>query len=755
MSIKEENIKLTDLIDVNRLQRIQDDLGRVTGLSTVIFDPESNSITQQGLPCNRFCRKVIKSTPEGKNACRQCDLKAGEKAFVRVREGKEPKVYTCHAGLIDFCAPLMAGEQLLGYLFLGQVLDAPPDLEWHRQKAVHYQIPTGEYLAAIQELQVMEKDYIESAASILYSVANALSGEAYRRLLEQQKAKTLAIELEDRLQELTSLHTVSSSFIASGDALKTLQTIVEEAKKAMNIDAICLYLYDQQLDEFQFPITVGLSHEKEMKGPVMKSSVVGRVFASGKPHFASLSQQDELFSGPFVKREKIFSSAGFPLFVGNRPVGVLFLNYRTRHDFDVHERRRLEILANQVAIAVENARLYTTVAERTKELDAKVKGLKNLYEFASKLTASRGLREVAVSIVEYARKVTKADATCLWLYDNTSKKFDYGASQEYTKEEQHQTKPRSGGITEDIINTRKKVVVLDAESYHNVNPKAREMGIRSFTGYPLIAGKKVWGVLYVDFRSAHHFTSEEHDFIEALASLGAVALRDARTTEARNWFLAHITHDLKSPLGAIDMLLQRLKRNKEDAHLLEVSLFEIRRLTALVEDLLTLLRTTESTKPVLKEDVNICKMLDEILVTYSALLENRRVKVIPSIAQDAVKFLSDRDRIRGIFINLIDNAIKFSPRDGEVHVEFSCEGKDVVMMFIDKGQGMHPNLAERLRFRPPAELPPAWEEWEIGVGYTAVRRYIADLGGELDIHTEVGKGTKVIVKIPCSTLENT
>ena len=359
MSIKERNINLTDLITVDRLQKIQDDLGRVTGLSAVIFDPENNHITQQGLPYNRFCREVIKSTPKGRNACQRCDLEAEEKALARVKEGEEPELYTCHAGLIDFCAPLMADEQSLGYLYLGQVLDAPPNSEWHRQKAIQYQINPGDYLAAIQELKVMEKDFIESAASTLYSVANAISVEAYRCLLEQQKADELAIELKYRLQELTSLHTVSSSFISSGDALKALQTIVEEAKKAMNIDAICLYLYNQNTEEFQFPITVGLRRGDKMKGPVTEKSVVGRVFASGKPHFASLSRQDELFSGPFVEREEIVSSAGFPLFVGKRPVGMLFLNYRTRHDFDFHEQRKLEILANQTAIALENAILYT------------------------------------------------------------------------------------------------------------------------------------------------------------------------------------------------------------------------------------------------------------------------------------------------------------------------------------------------------------------------------------------------------------
>ena len=91
MLINEANIKLTDLIAVDRLQKVQDDLGRVTGLSAVIFDPESNPITKQGLPYNRFCREVIKSTSEGENACRRCDLEVGKRAFARVQEGKEPE----------------------------------------------------------------------------------------------------------------------------------------------------------------------------------------------------------------------------------------------------------------------------------------------------------------------------------------------------------------------------------------------------------------------------------------------------------------------------------------------------------------------------------------------------------------------------------------------------------------------------------------------------------------------------------------
>ena len=137
-----------------------------------------------------------------------------------------------------------------------------------------------------------------------------------------------------------------------------IQTILESGAKRLGIDAITLYPYDATIDKVSIPFTYGLYNPDAARGPMKEKGITIRAFRLKQAHFAPDAPDDRLMgSGLFVEREKICSSASFPLQVENRNAGLLFVNYRTPHDFDDRERITLECFANEVAIALENAKL--------------------------------------------------------------------------------------------------------------------------------------------------------------------------------------------------------------------------------------------------------------------------------------------------------------------------------------------------------------------------------------------------------------
>lgn len=138
-----------------------------------------------------------------------------------------------------------------------------------------------------------------------------------------------------------------------------IQTILESGAKRLGIDAITLYPYDETINQFGIPFTYGLYRPDDVRGPMKQTGVAMRAFGLRQPHFAPNAPEDDLMAcGKFVEREKICSSASFPLQVENRRVGILFVNYRrSPHDFDARECIALECFANEVAIALENAKL--------------------------------------------------------------------------------------------------------------------------------------------------------------------------------------------------------------------------------------------------------------------------------------------------------------------------------------------------------------------------------------------------------------
>lgn len=151
-----------------------------------------------------------------------------------------------------------------------------------------------------------------------------------------------------------------------------LQNIVEIMREALACDVVTLYSYDQAREEIDFPAYKAgeLYDQKSIDelGYVSKDSVVGKLLASGEPHFADDAPADPIMStGGFVARERIKSSAGIPLKSGDQVIGIVFVNYRTPHPFSPQEQEALLLFATQAAIAIQNARRYEEL-RRTKGL---------------------------------------------------------------------------------------------------------------------------------------------------------------------------------------------------------------------------------------------------------------------------------------------------------------------------------------------------------------------------------------------------
>jgi ligand-binding sensor protein len=121
-------MNLTDLVDIEVLQKIQAQFSTATDITAATVDLEGEPITVHS-KSRRICLDVIRSVKEGREGCRQSDLAGGRQAV----ETREPAIYRCHAGFVDFAVPIEVEGQLVAYMFGGQVLPEPPDLKEHRR----------------------------------------------------------------------------------------------------------------------------------------------------------------------------------------------------------------------------------------------------------------------------------------------------------------------------------------------------------------------------------------------------------------------------------------------------------------------------------------------------------------------------------------------------------------------------------------------------------------------------------------------
>jgi len=207
------NLELKDIMDLNFLQKFQDDFADSMNIASVTVDKYGIPFTKPSRYI-KLCMNYTQSTEIGKNNCAKCHSNAGEEAF---RTGK-PYIYTCHSGLIDFAAPIIVQGELIGTILGGQVLFEDPKESEFKKTANKLGLNETEYYNAAKEVKVVEERNIKSAAEVLFSVANTLSREGYQRLKIKQMTSTL-LESFEQIASATEELAASSMEVTENQSL--------------------------------------------------------------------------------------------------------------------------------------------------------------------------------------------------------------------------------------------------------------------------------------------------------------------------------------------------------------------------------------------------------------------------------------------------------------------------------------------------------------------------------------------------------
>ncbi len=185
-SIMEKELYLTDLVEVATLQRIQDAFSDYTGMASLTTDVDGVPVTK-GSNFTEFCMDYTRKTKIGHSRCEQCDKYGAHETW----ENGKPTTYYCHAGLIDYAAPIIADGNIVGCFIGGQVLVDEPDYEQIQKVAEEIGVDADGLYSAAQKVHILDKETIDHAANFLYTIANILSDMAYGKYLALQANKEI------------------------------------------------------------------------------------------------------------------------------------------------------------------------------------------------------------------------------------------------------------------------------------------------------------------------------------------------------------------------------------------------------------------------------------------------------------------------------------------------------------------------------------------------------------------------------------
>lgn len=272
-------------------------------------------------------------------------------------------------------------------------------------------------------------------------------------------------------------------------------------------------------------------------------------------------------------------------------------------------------------------------------------------------------------------------------------------------------------------------------------------------GYPL-EREIIWPAI-LDQRVLKLHLAPIRDDVEEIRGVVAVIgditkLRQLETM--RKDFVANVSHELKTPLtsikGFIETLLDGAVNEKETAHkFLSIIYQETDRLNNIIHDLLDLSKLESGKTELKKRRVNLSRLLDEIVLSVQNRLRNKKLELKREIRANI--FWGDEELLREVVLNLLDNAIKYTPEGGSIQIGSYETSGGSVFYIKDTGLGI-----------PKESLPRIFERFYrvdkgrsramggTGLGLSIVRHIVERHGGKVSVVSELGKGSQFSFIIP-------
>lgn len=250
-------------------------------------------------------------------------------------------------------------------------------------------------------------------------------------------------------------------------------------------------------------------------------------------------------------------------------------------------------------------------------------------------------------------------------------------------------------------------------------------------------------------------------FIVALMLLGAFLIardisRESETTRLKTEFVHNISHEFKTPLTLIRLYGETLQRkenlaNKERHEAYEIITKESERLSHLINNVLDFSRIDMGRKEFDFKQGDLSSVVRDTLESYRYHLEKKGFAIQEEIAPDIPEMYFDPEAIASVLVNLLSNAMKFSPNKKEVTVRLFKEGGNAILQVADKGIGISPKEISRIfrRFYRSEQKTVSGARGS-GLGLTLVKHITEAHGGRIKVDSEPGKGSIFSIILPIS-----
>jgi signal transduction histidine kinase len=655
-------------------------------------------------------------------------------------------------------------------------------------------------LRALPRLDEPADAFLGAAYSVAWMLFCVVTARAYQRASDDRIRCLEASRVAEQAERMAQL---TGALAQARTPAAAIEAALQEPLHALHADAGLLLLISRDGGPAEVARSVGYRVDERdartaesLAGKTPATDAVGR----GAPVLIeSAPKWDDEY--PKGSRGTFESIAAVPLLVGSRVVAVVQFEFRERRAFTQADRDYVQALAARAAQALDRTWQHESALSGRAEADAHrqqaerelverqkveralrasearyralVARTTRLHGLAAALSEAATLDHVARAVVRHGRNVLGAASGDLAMLvdDRTAFETVFADGPRSAAEGATREAAAPGLCATEAVRTRAPVLVSSfdewQERYARSATIAADGGYVSSATLPLMVDAEPVGVLAFHFTAPVNFDDDYRDLLTSVARHCSQAVERARLYEAadharaaaetanrhKDELVSIVSHELRTPLNAILGWTSMLQQGTLDPHGTQRALQSIAdnasRQVRLVEDLLDLSRLQSGRMSLEMKEVDLTALLRDVIESIIPVAASNGLELDVSPVP-AVRLCGDPRRLEQVFLNLLGNAVKFTPKGGRIAVGVDADDEEVRVRISDTGPGIEPNFLPHIfeAFRQ-AEAVTARRYGGAGLGLSIAKELVEAHKGRIAADSEgIGRGATFIVTLP-------
>jgi len=624
----------------------------------------------------------------------------------------------------------------------------------------------------------------------------------------EAQAKALEATVSERTQEIRAQAT---EIAAQKDSIEFLNEIGKEITSSLDLNTILFMLYER-VNEIVDAAVFGVGLYRPEKRVIEYSLAIenGKRYApytrstDDKNQFAVWCidhRQPILINDVATEYSRYISSFNdsahkledgslaqtpvsmiyLPLIAQERVLGVLSVQSFKKNAYTARHLSLLENLAAYTTIALDNANAYQTINEAERLVRERAAELLTINRITQALSTQLDKDRLIQLVGDQIRDLFHAPIAYVALLDRSTMMLNFP----YQFGQDVQSIPFGAGLTSQIIRTSEPLLINENMDQNRERLGIQQLGRRSasYLGVPIHSGGQAIGVISVQSTDQEgRFSEADQRLLSTIASAVGVAIYNAQLFEearqarqaaeeadaAKSSFLSTVSHELRTPLTSV-LGFAKIIRRRLDERLfpqipegdrkvqqakqqvlenLGVVVSEGERLTKLIDDVLDLAKIEAGKFTWNMTSVSMAEVVERATSATSSLFEAKKLTLVRDVEPDLPSITGDQDRLIQVVINLISNAVKFTP-DGSIKVTLRRDKDDLLVSVTDSGIGI-----------APADQPKVFEKFKqvgdtltdkpkgTGLGLPICKEIVEHHGGQIWVESEPGKGSTFSFTLP-------